>query len=214
MIKRFFDFSASLVGILLLLPLFLPLALFLKFYDGGPVFFVQERVGQDGVAFKMFKFRTMVQDTGGRGAALTVGNDSRITPTGRFLRRFKLDEFPQLWNVLRGQMSLVGPRPEVPVFVAAYTPEQRNVLHLKPGITDPASFAFFDEAEILKDKADPERFYIEQVMPEKIRINLEYARKASLLTDFVLVLATLGRAVGVRFDLFSWLQIALPKVGL
>lgn len=210
MIKRAFDLLFSFCGLLILTPVFALIATVIKFYDGGSIFFRQYRIGKNGTPFHMLKFRSMVVNAD-KGAALTIGRDERITPVGSVLRRYKLDELPQLWNVLGGTMSLVGPRPEVAKFVECYTPAQREVLLLKPGITDPASFAFFDESEILSTKADPERFYKDHLMAEKIRINLDYASKASPLTDVLLILATLGRMMGLRLDIFSWLGIVKPK---
>lgn len=192
MVKRLMDLLGAGVGLLLLWPFFLAVALAIKLDDRGPVFFRQERVGRFGRRFRIWKFRTMVMDAEKRGAQVTVGRDPRITRVGHTLRRFKLDEFPQLINVLVGEMSLVGPRPEVPRYVAEYSPEQRVVLELRPGITDPASISFRDEAALLAEKEDPEKAYLEEVMPEKIRINLAYAARASVITDFAMVLKTLG----------------------
>lgn len=192
MVKRLMDLLGAGVGLLLLWPFFLAVALAIKLDDRGPVFFRQERVGRFGRRFRIWKFRTMVMDAEKRGAQVTVGRDPRITRVGHTLRRFKLDEFPQLINVLVGEMSLVGPRPEVPRYVAEYSPEQRVVLELRPGITDPASISFRDEAALLAEKEDPEKAYLEEVMPEKIRINLDYAARASVFTDFAMVLKTLG----------------------
>jgi lipopolysaccharide/colanic/teichoic acid biosynthesis glycosyltransferase len=211
MMKRAVDFVMSLLGLVILSPFFAVIALLVKIHDRGPVFFVQTRVGQGGRPFRMFKFRSMTMGSD-KGAALTVGQDPRITPVGHFLRRGKIDELPQLINVLRGEMSLVGPRPEIEKFVACYSTDQREVLRLKPGITDPASFAFFDESDLLSQVADPERFYQDQLMGEKIRINLDYAERANLLTDTLLILATVGRMFGVKLNVFSWLKIELPKV--
>jgi len=192
MFKRLMDLLGAGVGLLLLWPFFLAVAIAIKLDDRGPVFFRQERVGRFGRRFRIWKFRTMVMDAEKRGAQVTVGRDPRITRVGHTLRRFKLDEFPQLINVLVGEMSLVGPRPEVPRYVAEYSAEQRVVLELRPGITDPASITFRDEAAVLAEKADPEKAYIEEVMPEKIRINLDYAARASVFSDFAMVLKTLG----------------------
>jgi lipopolysaccharide/colanic/teichoic acid biosynthesis glycosyltransferase len=209
--KRLLDLVFSLLGLLLLWPLFILLAVVIKGFDEGPVLFVQERTGRGGKAFRMLKFRTM-QLVQAQSSELTVGADARITPPGKWLRRLKFDELPQLLNVLKGEMSLVGPRPEVPKYTALYSEEQRQVLRLKPGITDPASFAFFDESSLLSRYADPERFYREQLMGEKIRINLAYAAKANSWTDVVLILATIGRAVGLHVDLFHWLKISPPQI--
>jgi lipopolysaccharide/colanic/teichoic acid biosynthesis glycosyltransferase len=200
--KRVMDVCGSLVGLVVLAPLFVlvGIAVAVGGWDGrgGSVFFAQERVGLRGVRFRMWKFRTMVADAERRGAQLTVGADPRITRVGRWLRRLKLDELPQLFNVLRGEMSLVGPRPEVPRFVALYTDAQRAVLELVPGITDPASIRFRDEASELARAADPERCYIEEIMPEKIHLNLEYAKIATPWTDLLVVLSTIGLVAGGR----------------
>lgn len=168
----------------------------IKLDDKGPVFFRQERVGYKGRPFRIWKFRTMVVDAEKIGKPLTVGRDPRITRVGYWLRKFKLDELPQLFNVLVGEMSLVGPRPEVPKYVALYTPEQRKVLDLVPGITDPASIKYRDESEILGRSPDPDRTYLEEIMPEKIRLNLEYAAHATVWSDFIIVLKTLFRVFG------------------
>lgn len=211
--KRTFDFLAAGMGLILLSPLMVLVAILTRFYDGGAALFIQERIGLDGRIFRMFKFRSMVVGGPGKGSAITVGGDSRITPLGHWLRKCKLDELPQLWNVFRGEMSLVGPRPEVPQYVALYTSEQRAVLSLRPGITDPASLAFFDESELLARSSNPERFYREHIMPEKIRLNLEYASRANLVTDILLILATILRALfGIKMDVLAWLRIDPPKI--
>ncbi len=190
--KRVFDLFWTIPGLVVLSPLFGVIALWIKLDDGGPVFFRQERVGQNGQLFRIWKFRTMVVDAEKRGRPLTVGRDPRITRAGYRLRRYKLDELPQLLNVLRGEMSLVGPRPEVPRYVALYTPEQRRVLDLMPGITDPASIRYRHENELLSQAEDPEKVYVEEIMPEKIRINLDYAQRATIWSDFWVILQTLG----------------------
>jgi lipopolysaccharide/colanic/teichoic acid biosynthesis glycosyltransferase len=205
--KRALDFVAALGGLILLAPVFVVVSLWIWFYDRGPVLFPHRRVGQHGWPFKMLKFRSMVVDAGKLGPQLTIGDDRRITPVGRLLRASKMDELPQLWNVLRGEMSLVGPRPEVEAFVQLYTIEQRDVLRLQPGITDPASFAFYNESELLGRAADPDQFYREQLMPEKIRINLEYAAHANVLTDLVVILATLAKPLGIHIDIFTHFSI-------
>jgi len=194
--KRLFDLFWTILGLLVLWPLFLLVALLIKLDDGGPVFFRQERVGYKGRLFRIWKFRTMVVDAEKIGKPLTVGRDPRITRVGYWLRKFKLDELPQLFNVLAGEMSLVGPRPEVPKYVALYTPGQRRVLDLVPGITDPASIKYRDESEILARSPDPERTYVEEIMPEKIRLNLEYAERATVWSDFIVILCTLLRVFG------------------
>jgi lipopolysaccharide/colanic/teichoic acid biosynthesis glycosyltransferase len=200
--KRVMDVCGSLAGLVVLAPLFVlvGIAIAVDGWEGwsGSVLFAQERVGLRGSRFRMWKFRTMVADAERRGAQLTVGADPRITRVGRWLRRLKLDELPQLFNVLRGEMSLVGPRPEVPRFVALYTEAQRAVLELVPGITDPASIRYRDEASELAHAADPERCYIEEIMPEKIHLNLEYAKIATPWTDLLVVLSTIGLVAGRR----------------
>lgn len=193
--KRAFDLVFSFVGLLLACPLFLAIAGLVKAEDGGSVFFRQERVGRGGRRFLMWKFRTMVPTAERIGPQLTTAGDSRITRVGTWLRRQKLDELPQLFNVVTGDMTLVGPRPEVPRYVAMYTPEQRTILELAPGITDRASVAFADESALLATVADPERFYIECIVPEKIRLSLDYAKRATTLRDFGVVLQTLARLV-------------------
>jgi lipopolysaccharide/colanic/teichoic acid biosynthesis glycosyltransferase len=193
--KRLFDVVASAIGLLVLWPVFLVIAALIKLEDGGPVFYRQERIGYKGRPFKIWKFRTMVVNADKLGKPLTVGRDPRITRVGYWLRKFKLDELPQLLNVLLGEMSLVGPRPEVPQYVALYTPEQRRVLDLVPGITDPASIKFANEAELLAEANDPEKFYIEHIMPTKIRLNMEYASHATLWSDILVILKTLVRIV-------------------
>ena len=188
--KRSLDVVASAAGLLLLAPVLAAVALVVR--RDGPVLFRQERVGRGGRTFRIWKFRTMVPGAEARGAALTVGGDPRITRVGAWLRRTKLDELPQLLNVLRGEMTLVGPRPEVPRYVALYTPEQRRVLELVPGITDPASVRYRDEAGELALAADPQRHYIDVVLPDKIRLNLAYAARATIASDLRILLATLG----------------------
>jgi len=190
--NRLFDLFCSAVGLALLSPLLFVVAAIIKLSDGGPVFFKQVRVGLNGQHFRILKFRTMSTRAEQAGLPITVGHDPRITTVGRWLRQWKIDEFPQLINVLRGDMGLVGPRPEVPRYVAFYTEEQAKVLRLRPGITDAASITYRCENEVLRRSEDPETFYLQNIMPNKIRINLEYAIKATLWTNFKVILATLG----------------------
>lgn len=191
MAKRAFDLLLSALGLLLLAPVLLLIALWVKLDSPGPVLFRQERVGRFGRPFFIHKFRTMRVDNA--GLQITVGVDPRITRAGHFLRAAKLDELPQLWDVLRGAMSLVGPRPEVPRYVALYPPKLREiVLSVRPGITDPASLSFRNESELLAAAADPEREYVEVVMPTKLRLAAAYVRRATLRTDLRVILATLG----------------------
>lgn len=192
MAKRGFDIFWAMVGLFLLWPLFLVVALLIKLEDHGPVFFRQVRVGWKGQLFRMWKFRTMVVDAEYLGRAITVGRDPRITRVGHWLRATKVDELPQLINVWLGDMSLVGPRPEVQKYVDLYTEDQRRVLELRPGITDLASVKYRRESELLAASKDPDRTYVEAIMPEKLRINLDYAAHASLPGDFRVILMTLG----------------------
>ncbi len=192
--KRLLDIAASALGLLLLAPLLLLAALWIRLDSPGPALFRQTRVGRFGVPFTIHKFRTMRVEP---GAAITVGADPRITRPGQVLRRTKLDELPQLWDVLRGAMSLVGPRPELPRYVALYPAEMRErVLAVRPGITDPASLAFSHEADLLAAAPDPEREYREVILPAKLRLSADYAASASLGADLRLILKTLRRVVG------------------
>lgn len=193
MAKRLFDILCAGVGLLLLSPLLLGVAVWVKLDSRGPVMFRQERVGRFGRTFRIHKFRTMRVDAPKLGPQITIGDDARITRSGRWLRASKVDELPQLWDVLRGAMSLVGPRPEVPRYVALYPEELRAlVLSVRPGITDPASLSFRNESELLAQAEDPEREYVEVVMPMKLRLAADYVRNASLGGDIRLILATLG----------------------
>lgn len=191
MIKRLFDFLFSTFGLLILSPFFLLIALWIRLDSQGPVFYRQERIGLNRVPFLLFKFRTM--HTGAdRGNAITIGHrDPRITRAGYYLRKFKLDELPQLLNVLLGTMSLVGPRPELKKFVDLYTPEQQQVLTIKPGITDYASIEFRNENELLAGKPDPIDFYIHEIMPVKLTLNLRYLNSQSFWGDLVIIFRTL-----------------------
>jgi lipopolysaccharide/colanic/teichoic acid biosynthesis glycosyltransferase len=196
--KRIFDLIFTVPGLIVLLPFFIIIAVWVKMDSIGPVFYRQERVGRSGKLFRIYKFRTMVVDADKTGRAITVGEDPRITRSGAVLRKYKLDELPQLINVVKGQMSLVGPRPEVPHYVNMYTPEQRAVLELMPGITDPASIKYRNENELLAAatdadgiEVDPEYIYVHEIMPDKIKINLEYAAKANVVSDFGIIIRTI-----------------------
>jgi lipopolysaccharide/colanic/teichoic acid biosynthesis glycosyltransferase len=198
MAKRLFDLICAGAGLLLLSPLLLGIALWIKLDSAGPVFFRQQRVGRFGVPFRIHKFRTMQDDASALGPQLTVGADPRITRAGRVLRAAKLDELPQLLDVIAGTMSLVGPRPEVPRYVALYPSALRDkVLSVRPGITDPASIAYRDESALLAAASDPERVYVEQVMPAKLRFAAEYVEQRSMFGDLRLIGATL-RALCTR----------------
>ncbi len=191
--KRIFDLTFTVPGLILLFPLFLVISILIALEGGGSILFFQERVGFLGKRFQMLKFRTMVVNAESVGGQLTIGKDPRITRVGRWLRKTKLDELPQLLNVLKGEMSLVGPRPEVPRYVNLYTAEQQAVLQMIPGITDPASVKYRNENEVLAQSLNPEKTYIEKIMPEKIDINLRYAAHKSIFSDFMIVLKTFGR---------------------
>lgn len=194
MLKRAFDILASATGLFILSPVFLIIALAVKLGSPGPVFYRATRVGRYGVPFKLLKFRSMVADADKAGPGITRSGDRRVTSVGRILRRTKLDELPQLFNVLRGEMSLVGPRPEDPRYVALYTPEQRQVLNVRPGITSLASVRYRNE-EALLTGGDWEREYVERIMPAKLAIDLEYVHRASVGQDVLVILATLWAVV-------------------
>jgi lipopolysaccharide/colanic/teichoic acid biosynthesis glycosyltransferase len=190
-LKRAFDVFFSFIGLILLSPLLLTIAMVLKLSERGPVFYHQRRIGLRGRPFLIHKFRTMAHDAEKTGPSVTRDGDSRITRLGRILRKTKLDELPQLWNVIKGEMSLVGPRPEVPEYVAQYRPEQRAILNLKPGITDLASIYFRNEEMLLKHADHVEAFYLQHCVPRKVQLNLDYARRANLFTDAWIIVQTL-----------------------
>ncbi|MDE2367949.1 MAG: sugar transferase [Burkholderiales bacterium] len=197
MAKRLFDLVVSASALLLLAPLLALLALWIKLDSAGPVLYRQQRVGRHGVPFEIHKFRTMSDGAG--GLPLTVGADARITRAGAWLRRTRLDELPQLVDVLRGRMSLVGPRPEVPRYVAHYPAALRErALAVRPGITDPSSLEFLDEAVLLERAADPEREYIERILPRKLQRAADYADHASLATDLAVIWRTVRLLWGRR----------------
>jgi lipopolysaccharide/colanic/teichoic acid biosynthesis glycosyltransferase len=189
MAKRAFDLAGAALALLLLGPLMGLVALWVKLDSPGAVFFRQERVGRFGVPFRIHKFRTMHEGAG--GLPLTVGDDARITRAGHFLRRTRLDELPQFIDVLQGTMSLVGPRPEVPRYVALYPAALRDrALAVRPGLTDPASLAFMDEARLLAAADDPEREYVERILPAKVQAAVDYAERASLANDLAVLART------------------------
>lgn len=197
MAKRAFDLVLASLGIVLLSPFLLLIALAIKLDSPGPVFYRQQRVGLHGAPFRIHKFRTMAHDPHASGPQITVGADARITRVGAVLRRHKLDELPQLIDVLTGTMSLVGPRPEVPRYVALYPPDLRaKVLSVRPGITDAASLAFRDESGLLARAADPEREYVQVVMPQKLALAVSYADTASLGLDLKILWRTLRALLG------------------
>lgn len=197
-IKRFFDIIFSLGGIIILSPFFVLIAIAVALESRGGIFFKQIRVGKDGVDFCLYKFRTMKPHSEKLGQ-LTIGaRDNRITRMGYFLRKYKLDELPQLFNVIVGDMSVVGPRPEVRKYVNLYSAEQLNVLKVKPGITDYASICYFNENDLLAQSKNPEQTYIQQIMPDKLRINLEYVNKIGVFQDFKIITTTALRILNIK----------------
>lgn len=190
---RFFDILFSSLGVVVLSPLFLVLAVWIKLDSKGPVFYKQSRVGKNDEDFRLYKFRTMVVNADKKRLITVGGRDPRVTRAGYFLRKYKLDELPQLVNVLRGNMSLVGPRPEVRKYVEMYTPEQRKVLSVKPGLTDYASIHYIDENEMLAKSDDPEKTYVEVIIPEKIRYNIKYIEHQSVKEYFKIIFMTIRR---------------------
>ena len=193
--KRAIDLLISGVGLIVLSPVLFVLALWIKLDSSGPVFHRGLRVGRNETRFRMFKFRSMVENAHLIGGTSTPEDDPRITRAGKFLRKYKLDELPQLLNVFRGEMSLVGPRPQVPWAVDLYTPEEKTILRMRPGITDYASLRFRDEGEILRGSADPDKDYMEKIHPEKMRLSLEYARTQSLSLDCKILASTVAAVV-------------------
>jgi lipopolysaccharide/colanic/teichoic acid biosynthesis glycosyltransferase len=191
-IKRLFDFVAAGAGLLILLPVFAVVAILIKLDSPGPVFFRQQRIGRRFRPFFIYKFRTMVKDAPQRGGAITFDRDARVTRLGSLLRNSNIDELPQLFNVLRGDMSLVGPRPEVKEYVELFRQHYEVILGVRPGMTDPASVMYRHEAEILSQTEDPEKLYRERVLPEKLRLGLEYINRRSFWHDVGLILRTLG----------------------
>ena len=193
--KRLFDFIAAGLGLLTLLPLLILLALVVKLGSKGPVFYIQQRVGKNKVDFGLFKFRTMYTGSDKKGLITVGAKDNRITSTGYFLRKYKLDELPQLLNVFLGDMSLVGPRPEVRKYVEMYNPEQQKVLLVRPGLTDYASLNYFDENEILGKANDPDKTYIEEIMPAKLALSLKYIQEQSIWIDLKIIFKTILKII-------------------
>jgi len=203
-IKRVFDIFFSLIGLIIFSPLFFLIAYLIKREDGGPVFYRGVRIGQFGKPFRIYKFRTMVVDAEKIGGPSTADDDPRITKIGKFIRKYKLDELPQLINVLKGEMSIVGPRPEVPFYVNMFTEEEKKILNVKPGITDWASLWNPDEGAILAGSSDPEKTYMEKIRPIKLKLQLKYVEERSFLTDlkiiFLTVLTVLTKKRYVKFE--------------
>ncbi|MBK7964328.1 MAG: sugar transferase [Bacteroidetes bacterium] len=196
MAKRLFDLLVCLIMSVLLSPLLLVLALAVKFSSKGPAFYMQERIGKNEKPFRIFKFRTMFLDADKKGLLTVGGRDPRVTRVGYFLRKYKLDELPQLFNVVLGEMSLVGPRPEVKRYVEMYSVEQLKVLEVKPGITDYASIEYSNENELLGKADDPEKMYVEEIMPAKLKLNLKYVKEQSFLVDLKIIFRTAIKIFG------------------
>ena len=197
-LKRLFDIFFSLLGLVFLSPLLCLSAIAIKMQDGGPVFFMQERIGKGLRPFKMYKFRSMTPETSGTGLSITIGGDARVTRFGRVLRKLKVDELPQLINVLKGDMSLVGPRPEVWKYVNHFISDFREVLKVRPGITDYASIIYHDEEEVLMKSDDPENFYLKTILPAKIELNKRYVREMSLVRDVDIIMRTFAALFQTR----------------
>jgi lipopolysaccharide/colanic/teichoic acid biosynthesis glycosyltransferase len=191
MLKRAFDFLSSLIGLILISPILVAITILIKNEDGGPVFYRGVRVGRFGKTFRIFKFRTMVINAEKLGGPSTADDDPRITKVGKLIRKFKLDELPQLINVLKGEMSVVGPRPEVQMYVDMFTEEEKAILSVRPGITDWASIWNPDEGAILAGSPDPENTYMEKIRPEKIRLQLKYVRERSFWNDLKIIAQTI-----------------------
>ncbi|MFA6190604.1 MAG: sugar transferase [Candidatus Staskawiczbacteria bacterium] len=192
MLKRLMDIILVLIGFIIVLPIMAVVAVVIKINSPGPALYVSERIGRSGKSFKIYKFRTMVVNADKMGGPSTAADDPRLTKIGLFLKRFQLDELPQLFNVLKGDMSLVGPRPEVKIYVDIMTEEEKNViLSVRPGITDLASLWNFHEAEILKGSPDPEKTYMEKIRPEKLRLQIKYVKEMNFLTDIKIIFQTI-----------------------
>ena len=190
-IKRTFDIVASFIGIIILSPFLIIISIIIKCTSEGPVLFKQKRVGKNEKVFEIYKFRTMVVNAEKLGTQITIGADNRITKIGNFLRKYKLDELTQLFNVFKGEMSLVGPRPEVPRYVDLYTKEQKEVLKVRPGITDYASLKYSDENDLLGKVENPEEYYINVIMQDKLKLNLEYVKDNNIFRDIKIIFQTI-----------------------
>lgn len=196
MLKRLFDIIFSLFGLILVFPFLLIIGILIKMGSKGSVFYLQERIGKNGKPFKIFKFRTMQVGSDKKGLLSLGKHDMRITKIGHFLRKYKLDELPQLINVFIGNMSFVGPRPEVKKYVDLYTKSQREILQVKPGITDVASLEYFEEEQVLGSSDNPEKTYVEDIMPHKIRLNKKYLSDVSLFSDIKIIFRTILKLFG------------------
>ena len=190
--KRIFDFCSSLIGLLVLIPLLILFSIAIKISSSGPVFFAQKRVGKDGKLFTLIKFRSMTVEQDNISTA-TARGDARITKIGEFLRKYKLDELPELWNVIKGEMSLVGPRPDVPGYADKLVGKDRDVLKLRPGITGAASLKYANEEEILASQENPQKYNDEVIFPDKVKVNLDYYENQSFWLDIKIIFATIFR---------------------
>ena len=195
MAKRIFDIIFSLCGLIIFLPIFLLVSIIVKLEDSGPVFFSQTRIGKSFKKFKIYKFRTMKTSPSQLNLAVTVSNDSRITKVGRFLRKTKIDELPQLFNILKGDMSFVGPRPDVPKYAEMFKEDFKEILTVRPGLTDFAAIEFINEEEMLKNYKDPEEGYIKDILPREIKLHKKYARERNFFLDIKLIFLTLIKLI-------------------
>jgi lipopolysaccharide/colanic/teichoic acid biosynthesis glycosyltransferase len=198
--KHVFDILMATIGLILLAPLFLLVAVLIKLDSRGPIFFRQERIGKRFRPFLIYKFRTMVENAAQIGTEITYGNDPRITRIGRLLRKTKIDELPQIINVLKGEMSLVGPRPEIRQYVELFQRDYEEILKIRPGITDLASVKYRDEAAVLEQSENPEEEYLRRVLPDKINLSKEYIRRSSFFFDLTLILKTLLKLFEYRIS--------------
>jgi lipopolysaccharide/colanic/teichoic acid biosynthesis glycosyltransferase len=195
LLKRIIDFTFSFIALIVLIPVILVISLAIVIQCGLPVFFYQERVGKNWKKFKIIKFRTMINGANNAGPDISTDNDSRITNIGRFLRKYKLDEIPQLWNILKGEMSIVGPRPEIPKYVNDFSVEYTEILKIKPGLSDYAALEYSNEAALLKSSFNAEEFYKSIILPEKIKLYKRYINEISFLTDIKIILRTVKSIV-------------------
>lgn len=199
MLKRLLDIIVSFSGLIVFSPVFLVVAVWIKMTSLGPVFYRGERIGKGGRPFKMFKFRTMVVNADKLGGPSTAGDDPRLTKIGLFLKKYQLDELPQLIDVFSGRMSLVGPRPEVKMYVDMFIEEEKIILSVRPGMTDLASLWNFHEAEVLKGSQDPEKTYMEKIRPEKLKLQMKYVKEKSFWLDLKIITKTIFKVLGVKF---------------
>jgi lipopolysaccharide/colanic/teichoic acid biosynthesis glycosyltransferase len=195
MIKRIFDIFCSLIGIIFFLPVLLIVSILIRLDSSGPIIYCGKRIGKNKKPFHIYKFRTMVVDADKIGGPSTSNDDSRITRIGLFLRKYKIDELPQLFNVLKGDMSLVGPRPEVPEYAKLYKGKEEIVFNVRPGMTDLASLWDINEGEVLEGSDDPEKVYLEEIRPEKVKLQIEYVKNRSFLGDIKIILGTIKKIV-------------------